>query len=113
MRCLERMKVVEILRLKEMDMFTYRDIAASVNCSKTTVGEILSRCRKHGLTYADAAHMTQDQINEIIYPESFGPKQVKEEPDWPDGPGSHTVPRRKSWYTRSFRPRCPAPAASG
>ena len=54
MRCLERMKVVEILRLKEMDMFTYRDIAASVNCSKTTVGEILSRCRKHGLTYADA-----------------------------------------------------------
>ena len=39
MRCLERMKVVEILRLKEMDMFTYRDIAASVNCSKTTVGE--------------------------------------------------------------------------
>ena len=24
MRCLERMKVVEILRLKEMDMFTYR-----------------------------------------------------------------------------------------
>ena len=44
---LERMKVVEILRLKEMDMFnTYRDIAASVNCSKTMVGEILSRCRK-------------------------------------------------------------------
>ena len=82
MRCLERMKVVEILRLKEMDMFTYRDIAASVNCSKTTVGEILSRCRKHGLTYADASHMTQDQINEIIYPESFGPKQVKAEPDW-------------------------------
>ena len=82
MRCLEHMKVIEILRLKEMNLFTYRDIAASVDCSKTTVGEILSRCKKHGLTYADASHMTQDQINEIIYPESFGPRQVKDEPDW-------------------------------
>ena len=51
MRCLEHMKVIEILRLKEMNLFTYRDIAASVDCSKTTVGEILSRCKKHGLTY--------------------------------------------------------------
>ena len=82
MRCLEHMKVIEILRLKEMNLFTYRDIAASVDCSKTTVGEILSRCKKHGLTYADASHMTQEQINEIIYPESFGPRQVKDEPDW-------------------------------
>ena len=55
MRCLEHMKVIEILRLKEMNLFTYRDIAASVDCSKTTVGEILSRCKKHGLTYADAS----------------------------------------------------------
>jgi len=76
------MKVVEILRLKEMDFYTYREIAASVGCSKTTVGEILSRCKKHGLSYADASHMTQEQINEAIYPESFGPKQVREEPDW-------------------------------
>ena len=82
MRCLEHMKVIEILRLKEMNLFTYRDIAASVDCSKTTVGEILSRCKKHGLTYADASHMSQEQISEIIYPESFGPRQVKDEPDW-------------------------------
>ena len=24
----------------------------------------------------------QDEINQMIYPESFGPKQAKEEPDW-------------------------------
>ena len=42
MRCLEFMKIVEILRLKEMKIFTYRDIADSVGCSKTTVGDILS-----------------------------------------------------------------------
>lgn len=76
------MKVIEIFRLKEMNLLTYRYIAASVNCSKTTVGEILSRCKNHGLTYADASHITQEQINEIIYPESFGPRQVKDEPDW-------------------------------
>ena len=82
MRCLEFMKIVEILRLKEMNLFTYRKIAESVDCSKTTVGDILSRCKECGLTYDTARTMTQDQINELVYPESFGPKQVKEEPDW-------------------------------
>ena len=26
--------------------------------------------------------MTQDEIDALVYPESFGPKQVKDEPDW-------------------------------
>ena len=82
MRCLEFMKVSEILRLFEMNLFTYREIADSVGCSKTTVGDILSRCKTCGLTYATASTMTQDEINALIYPDSFGPKQVKEEPDW-------------------------------
>ena len=38
MRCLEAMKITEILRLKEMGYFTYREIGESVGCSKTTVG---------------------------------------------------------------------------
>ena len=82
MRCLEFMKVSEILRLFEMNLFTYCEIADSVGCSKTTVGDILSRCKTCGLTYATASTMTQDEINALIYPDSFGPKQVKEEPDW-------------------------------
>lgn len=82
MRCLDHMRITEILRLKEMNLFTYRDIAKSVGCSKTTVGEVLSRCRECGLTYSAAVSMTQDEINRLIYPESFGPKQVKAEPDW-------------------------------
>ena len=72
MRCLEFMKIVEILRLKEMKIFTYRDIADSVGCSKTTVGDILSRCKECCLTYEDAQTMTQDQIEELVYPDSFG-----------------------------------------
>ena len=58
MRCLEFMKIVEILRLKEMKIFTYRDIADSVGCSKTTVGDILSRCKECCLTYEDAQTIT-------------------------------------------------------
>ena len=76
------MRITEILRLKEMNLFTYRDIAKSVGCSKSTVGEVLSRCRECGLTYSAALSMTQDEINQMIYPESFGPKQATEEPDW-------------------------------
>lgn len=82
MRCLENMKITEILRLKEMNLFTYRDIAQSVGCSKTTVGDVLNRCKACGLTYESASTMSQYQINSLVYPESFGPRQVKDEPDW-------------------------------
>ena len=82
MRCPVHMKVTEILRLKEINLFNYRGIATSVNCSKTTGGKILSRYREHGLIYADASQMTKDQNDALIYPDSFGSKQVKSEPDW-------------------------------
>jgi len=71
------MNIIEILRLHEMQCFTQREIAASVGCSKTTVSELLSRCRACGLTYDDAQVMTQERINELVYPDSFGPKQSK------------------------------------
>ena len=45
MRCLEPMIITEILRLKEMN-FTLREIGEATKCSKTTAGEILSRCRR-------------------------------------------------------------------
>ena len=82
MRCLKHMKITRILRLKEMNLFAYRDVAKSVGCSKTTVGDVLARCKECGLNYEAASSMTQDEINRLVYPESFGPKQVKEEPDW-------------------------------
>lgn len=53
MRCLDTMKVTEILRLREMNL-NLRDIALAVDCSKTTVGEILNRCKDCGLTYEEA-----------------------------------------------------------
>ena len=84
MRCLDLVKVTEILRLSEMSnvKLTLRQIGDSVGCSKTTVGEIKTRCKNCGLTYEDARQMTTEQVNELIYPESFGRKPVKEEPNW-------------------------------
>ena len=81
MRCLDTMKVTEILRLREMAL-NLRDIALAVDCSKTTVGEILNRCKNCGLTYEEAVKLSPERINELIYPDSFGRKQSKDEPDW-------------------------------
>ena len=81
MRCLEPMIITEILRLKEMQ-FTLREIGTATGCSKTTAGEILAKCKDCGLTYKDAINLSPERINELIYPDSFGRKQVKEEPDW-------------------------------
>jgi len=81
MRCLESMLITEILRLKEMN-FTLRDIGEAVDVSKTTAGDILKRCKECGLTYDESLKMTPERIHELIYPDSFGRKQVKDEPDW-------------------------------
>lgn len=70
MRCLEPMKITEILRLREMEL-NLRDIAAAVDCSKTTVGEILNRCKDCGLTYEEATKLSSEKLNELIYPDSF------------------------------------------
>ena len=81
MRCLKPMIITEILRLKEMQL-TLREIGDATGVSKSTAGEILNRCKECGLTYADARSLSPERINELIYPDSFGRKQVKDEPDW-------------------------------
>lgn len=110
MRCLEYMQITEILRLKEMGSLTYRDIASSVGCSKTTVGDIIKRCKECSLTYDDAVSMTADRINELIYPDAFGPKQVKDEPDWESIHDQLQKNRRLNLqfiWTEQYRPNNP------
>ena len=82
MRCLPMMTITEILRLKEEIHLTCREIGEAAGCSKSTVSEILLRCKKCGLTYQDALQLSPARINELIYPDAFGRKQTKEEPDW-------------------------------
>jgi transposase len=75
------MKVIEILRLWEYG-YTQREIAASVQCAKSTVGEIQRRCREAGFSYGQAEGLMDDLILEKLYPESNGGRPVKDEPDF-------------------------------
>jgi transposase len=81
MRCEEPMKIIEMLRLWEQN-YSQRDIARSVNCSKTTVGELQKRCRAAGLSYTAAAGISDDAIQGLLYPDRFGGRPVKQDPDW-------------------------------
>ncbi len=75
-RCEEVVTILEILRLTEAG-HSQRKIAASVGCSKSTVGEIQRRCRKIGLSYGQASAMTNDEIKSLVYPVYSGKKTIK------------------------------------
>jgi len=81
MRCEEPVKILEIVRLTEQG-YSQREIAQSVKCGKSTVGEIQKRCRNCKLRYETAVLMTNDEIKMLLYPDSFG-RSVKGDPDWP------------------------------
>jgi DNA-binding XRE family transcriptional regulator len=75
------MKIIEMLRLGEQG-YTQREIALSINCSKTTVAGLQKRCKGLGLSYKPAAEMTDQAINNLVYPFCHGKRAVKKEPDW-------------------------------
>jgi transposase len=80
MRCTEVVKILEIMRLSELGI-SQREIASSVKCGKSTVGDIQQRCREEGLTYAAALEMGGDAIKALLYP-SKNVGAVREYPDW-------------------------------
>ena len=84
MRCTEIVDILEILRLSEMGI-SQRQIGASVNCGKSTVGDIQGLCRKAGLAYADAAGMTVDAIKALLYPAKKAGLESGH-PDWGGSP---------------------------
>ena len=49
MRCENPMKILEILRLSELG-YPQTKIRDSVKCARSTVGEVLKRCREKDLT---------------------------------------------------------------
>jgi hypothetical protein len=81
MRCEEPVKILKILRLTEQG-YSQREIAQSIKCGKSTVGEITKRCRNCKLQYEAAAIMTNDEIKLLLYPDSYG-RSVKGDRDWP------------------------------
>ena len=80
MRCEETVKIMEVLRLWEQG-YSQREIAASVKCAKSTVGEIQRRSREQELSYSEASGLTKTEIHKRLYPK--GNEGVsKAEPEW-------------------------------
>lgn len=80
MRCTEPVSILEIMRLWEQGL-SQRNIAASVRCGKSTVNDVQQRCRRAGLTYAEASSMTNEAIRKRLYPPKA--ELLNEEiPDW-------------------------------
>lgn len=80
MRCESPMKILEILRLSQMG-YPQTKIKESVNCARSTVGEVLKRCREAGLTFEKAETMTPEEITALLYP-AAAKKYAKPEPDY-------------------------------
>ena len=75
------MKIIEVLRLWEQG-YTQREIALSLNCSKTTVAGLQKRLGVLGLKYKTAKDMSDDAINKQVYPCCHSGRTIKKEPDW-------------------------------
>lgn len=82
MRCEEPVRILEILRLTEKG-HRQREIAASVGCARSTVGEVQRRCRETALCYEAASSMTDDALKKLLYPAYTGKRYIKSEPDYP------------------------------
>jgi transposase len=80
MRCTEIVNILEIARLSELGL-SQREIAGSVICGKTTVGDVQKRCRDAGLTYAAAGDMTSSELKMLLYT-AKGPETEGNHPDW-------------------------------
>ena len=80
MRCTEIVDILEVIRLSEMGL-TQREVAASIKCGKTTVGEVRKRCQHADLTYATAKEMSSAEIKSLLYP-AAGDRPSKAAPDW-------------------------------
>jgi len=79
-RCENPMKILEILRLSELG-YPQTKIKDSVKCARSTVGEVLKRCRESALTLEKAQAMTPEEITALLYP-SAAKKYIKPEPDY-------------------------------
>jgi len=81
MRSVEKMKIIEMLRLSELGM-SQRQIANSAGCGKTTVGRVLKLCQDKGITHEIAAQMADTELHAAMYPESGESKHKTPQPDW-------------------------------
>ena len=76
-------KIVDVLRLHFDGGRSQREISRSLNCSPTTVGEILRRAKLAGLSWPLPAEESEAGLEARLYPPAAHSHQSRPEPDWP------------------------------
>ena len=76
-------KIKEMLRLRFGARLSERKIARSCNVSRTTVSEYLSRASEAGLTWPEAAELSEEELHARLFPQAAPPvAQSRPLPDW-------------------------------
>ncbi len=78
---LEVRKIHDVLRLNEQG-FSQREIAQSLGCARSTVGDTVTRAKAAGLTYADAQQLAEAELHTRLYPGNTGSLRRRIEPDY-------------------------------
>ena len=81
MRCTTNMKITEILRLRELGL-SYKEIATGAGIGKSTVGDVLQLCRESEVDYTRAKQMSDEALQQLLYPDYCERKGQKPEPDY-------------------------------
>jgi len=100
------MKILEILRLYELGQFTYEQIGKHAGVGKSTVGDVIKRCKEAHINYQKAQLMNVADLNKVLYPSKSGPKKVRAEPDFPRYHAEMQASRRKNLeyiWTEEYR----------
>jgi transposase len=74
-------KITDVLRLKEAG-FSARQIAESLGCARSTVGDTLSRASVAALGYAEAQELSEAELYARLYPGNTGSPRRRAEPDY-------------------------------
>jgi transposase len=77
---LEVRKITDVLRLSEQG-FSGREIAQSLGCARSTVGDTLGRAQAAALTYQKARELSEADLYARLYPGNTGSTRRRIEPD--------------------------------
>jgi transposase len=78
---LEVRKITDVLRLNEQG-FSQREIAQSLGCARSTVGDTLCRAEAVGLSHAGARELSDAELYARLYPGNTGSTRQRIEPDY-------------------------------
>ncbi|MBF0548869.1 MAG: IS21 family transposase, partial [Candidatus Riflebacteria bacterium] len=75
-------KAKEILRLKLVNQLSFRKIARACKISKTTVKDYVERAEKANLSVDQIQTLAEDEIQQLLFPESKELLSTRPLPDW-------------------------------